>query len=229
MKTATITILTILTLLTCYAPAASAQLKDLDSAPVLVGEAGPRYRMHAYMGGQLMGIGAVAQSVNDPDKGYLSRFGGGIGLFGGVRISPNFSLESNWTFALHDEALTAGDGASGQFESIYIMTFSADLKAHLPTNSPMEPYLQVGGGLLMSGGIYLDDRVLDRPDSFAFGAVINAGCGLDLWVTRHISMGARVLYRGMALGEPVDSLKDEHTFRNFVHGISVDAFASIHF
>ena len=109
------------------------------------------------------------------------------------------------------------------------MTFSADLKAHLPTNSPMEPYLQVGGGLLMSGGIYLDDRVLDRPDSFAFGAVINAGCGLDLWVTRHISMGARVLYRGMALGEPVDSLKDEHTFRNFVHGISVDAFASIHF
>ena len=229
MKTAST--LTIMTLLTICSPAAAqtrTPAQNLGQAPVLFGDAGPRYRMHAYMGGQLMGIGAVSQSATN-DQGYLSRFGGGIGLFGGVRLNPHFSLEGNWTFALHDEALRGPGGADGQFESIYIMTFTADVKAHLPTNSPMEPYLQVGGGLLMSGGSYLNDRVAEQPDSFAWGATVNAGCGLDLWVTRHISMGARVLYRGMALGEPVDAMKAEQTFRNFVHGISVDAFASIHF
>ena len=223
MKTA---LITIVTLLTCSATA-QAQIKDLDQAPVLFGEAGPRYRMHAYMGGQLMGIGAVSQTA-DHSQGYLSRFGGGIGLFGGVRLSPNFSLEGNWSFALHDEANNGPYDGDGHFETLYIMTFTADVKAHLPTNSPMEPYLQAGGGLLMSGGIYLDDQTADRPNAFALGAVINAGVGLDLWVTRHISMGARVLYRGMALGRHADDENDD-TFRNYVHGISVDAFASIHF
>ena len=214
-------------LLTLSTPA-MAQLSKLGHAPVLFGDAGPRYRMHAYMGGQLMGIGAVDQTAGE-DQGYLSRFGGGIGLFGGVRLSPHWSLEGNWTFALHDEAIAGPNVGDGHFESIYLMSVTADVKVHLPTNSPMEPYLQVGGGLLMSGAIHLDDRVEQRPDSFGVGAMINAGVGLDLWVTRHISMGARVLYRGMAMGEAVDEVKDEQPIRNFVHGISVDAFAAIHF
>ena len=219
-----------LTLIAGAAPQeARAQIKQLGQAPVLLGQAGPRYRMHGYAGGQLMGIGAVAQQ-KDEQEAYLSRFGGGIGLFAGVRLSQYFSLEGNWTFALHEESIPdpAATGG-GQFESLYLMTFTADVKFHLPTNSPMEPYLQLGGGLLMSGGIYLDDRVAERPDSFAFGATYSAGCGLDIWVTRHISMGARVLYRGLALGQPVDEVRAEHPIRNLVHAISVDAFASIHF
>ncbi len=224
MKTTTITLVTLLTLST---PAA-AQLSTAGNAPVLFGDAGPRYRMHAYAGGQLMGIGALDQSAGD-DEAYLSRFGGGIGLFGGVRLSPHWSVEGNWTFALHDEALRGPQGGDGHFESIYLMTVTADVKVHLPTNSPMEPYLQAGGGLLMSGAIHLDTREQQRPDSFSMGAVVNAGVGLDLWVTRHISMGARVLYRGMALGQPEDGIEGRGPFRNFVHGISVDAFAAIHF
>ena len=216
-----------LTALTLLLTTNTAQAEINLQPPVLVGQGGPRYQTHAYMGGQLMGIAAVAQSASNTER-YLSRFGGGIGLFGGVRVSPYLSIEGNWTFALHDEAVEGRDEIDPMFESVYLMTFTADLKAHLPTNSLMEPYLQVGGGVLFSGGIYLDDREADRPDSFAVGATVNLGVGLDLWVTQHISMGARVLYRGLAVGEP-DSAQQEQTFRNYVHGISVDAFATIHF
>ena len=80
----------------------------------------------------------------------------------------------------------------------------------------------------MSGGIYLDDRETDLPASFSTGATVTAGAGLDVWVTRHLSMGARVLYRGLALGEPRD-YDHGRRFRNMVHAISVDASASIHF
>lgn len=194
--------------------------------PVLVGEPCDRHRTHAYVGGQLMGIGAVDQSALKTDR-YLSRFGGGIGLFAGLRLGPHLALEGNWTFALHDEALVDLQPVDNQ--SIYIMTVTADLKAYLPTDSPMEPYLQLGGGLLMSGSIQLDDRSTDLPHGFAAGATISAGGGLDVWVTRHLSMGARVLYRGFALGEPREELQSEHRFRNVIHGISVDAFATIHF
>jgi len=197
----------------------------VPDGPVLFGEPCDRYRTHVYIGGQLMGIGAVAQSALEEDR-YLSRFGGGIGLFGGLRLGPHVSLEGNWTFALHDEAL--GDLPQADSHSIYIMTVTADLKVHLPTDNPMEPYLQLGGGLLMSGGIYLDDRETDLPDSFSTGAIVNAGGGLDVWVTRHLSVGARVLYRGIALGEPRDYVQGQR-FRNVVHGISVDAYAELHF
>lgn len=226
-RTAPQTLIVIVTLATLIAGApsgASAQILDIGGTPVLYGQAGDRHRMHAYMGGQLMGIGALAQSAAD-DERYLSRFGGGIGLFGGVRLDPLFALEGNWTFALHDEV----GGQQQDLDSIYIMTVTADLKVHLPTAGPMEPYAQVGGGLLLSGGIYLDDRNIDLPDTiFSVGATFTAGVGLDIWVTRHICMGGRVLYRGLALGEQREERQDV-TIRNYIHGISVDAMASIHF
>jgi hypothetical protein len=208
------------------APAVThAQPVEIGESPVLFGVACDRHRTHGYMGGQLMGIGAVAQSALKEDR-YLSRFGGGIGLFGGVRLGPTVAIEGNWTFALHDEALGDIEGVDAQ--SLYIMTVTADLKLYLPTDNPLEPYLQLGGGLLMSGGIHLDDRQSGQPDSFATGATAEAGLGLDVWVTRHLAMGARVLYRALALGEP-EGYERGRRFRNVVHGISVDAFATIHF
>lgn len=215
-----------LILLLAVPAAAQAQVVDIGDPPVLFGEPCDRHRTHGYMGGQLMGIGALGQSALKTDR-YLSRFGGGLGLFAGVRLGPHLALEGNWTFALHDEALP--DLPQLDSHSIYIMTVTADLKAYLPTDSPMEPYLQVGGGLLMSGGVQLDERQGEQPDGFSTGATFSAGCGLDLWVTRHLAMGARVLYRGLALGENRDDRKDEQRFRNVIHGISVDAFATIHF
>lgn len=47
-------------------------------------------------------------------------------------------------------------------------------------------------------------------------------------VTRHLAFGARTLYRALALGEP-EGYERGRRFRNVVHGISVDAFATIHF
>jgi hypothetical protein len=190
--------------------------------PVFIGEPCDRYRTHGYVGGQLGGIAAVAQTAGEGER-YLSRFGGEIGLTGGLRVNPYLSLEGNWTFALHDEARRELD----RFQSIYITTFTADIKAHLPTDSPMEPYLQAGGGVVVSGGIALDNRQADSSDAVSVGATITAGCGLDVWVTRHIAMGARVLYRAMALGETDEAAG--RRFRNVVHGITVDALASIHF
>ena len=97
MRHATILVLTLSTNL------AQAQVVDIGG-PVLFGAPCDRHRMHAYIGGQLMGIGAVAQTALKEDR-YLSRFGGGIGLFGGLRLNRYVALEGNWTFALHDEAL----------------------------------------------------------------------------------------------------------------------------
>jgi hypothetical protein len=217
------------TVLICAAPLTAAaqiiEINDIDGitgTPVLHGPPADRESFHAYIGGQLMGIGALAQSAAG-DERYLSRFGGGIGLWAGLRLNPVVSLEGNWTFALHDEA-----GGDEKLDSIYIMTATADLKAHLPTASPLEPFAQVGGGLLVSGGIYLDERNPELPDTiFSVGAAFNAGVGLEIWVTRHITMGARVLYRCLALGEQREDRSER--FRNVIHGISVDAQASIHF
>jgi Outer membrane protein beta-barrel domain len=219
-------LITLLSALICAAPMTAVaqiiEINEITSSPVLHGPPADRESFHAYIGGQLMGIGALAQSAA-ADERYLSRFGGGIGLWAGLRLNPVVSLEGNWTFALHDEA-----GGEEKLDSIYIMTATADLKAHLPTASPLEPFAQVGGGLLVSGGIYLDERNPELPDTvFSLGAAFNAGVGLEIWVTRHITMGARVLYRCLALGEQREERSER--FRNVIHGISVDAQASIHF
>ena len=54
------------------------------------------------------------------------------------------------------------------------------------------------------------------------------GFGLDIWIAPYLSMGGRVVYRGMALGEPSFSIAGVKA-RTIVHGLSVDAGATIHF
>lgn len=200
----------------------------VQHTPVLHGDAGDRHHFHAYAGGHLMGLAAVTQSAESRPDRYLSRFGGGLGLFAGLRLNPYVSLEGNWTFGLHDEA-NAGEAPTGDLESIYLMTVTADIKVHLPTRSPMEPFLQAGGGMILSGAIELNDKEVPRHNKLSVGATYTLGAGLDVSVTRHISVGGRVLYRGMALGEPREDLRQERRFRNLVHCISVDASASLHF
>ncbi|MBW2735434.1 MAG: outer membrane beta-barrel protein [Deltaproteobacteria bacterium] len=217
-------ILSILMAATAAAQPAPEREPIVVELPTLQGQPCERHAPHIYIGGQLMGIGAVAQSAFEADR-YLGRFGGGIGLFAGSRLGPRVALEGNWTFALHDEALV--DMLPSENQSIYLMTVTADIKIYQPTSSPMEPYLQLGGGLLLSGSIALDDRDVNTPSGFSVGATFTLGGGLDIWVTKHLSFGGRVLYRGLALGEPRDD--QDQRFRNLVHGISVDAYASVHF
>jgi opacity protein-like surface antigen len=195
-------------------------------------EAQQRHEFHAYFGGELFGLGAVRQQAG-PTEGYLGRFGGGLGLYAGLRLNAFLSVEANWTFALHDENVDRDVALQidrDHSRSIYVMTVSANAKLHLPTEHMIEPYVQVGGGLLMSGGIKLDERVSgDRGLSTGF--IINAGVGADVWISRHLSVGARVLYRGMLLepGSKTASPSGGKLGANFVNGISVDAMATIHF
>lgn len=202
------------------------------AAPVL--EVDLRHRPHLFFGGQLMGIATAAQTT-EYETGYLGHFGGGIGLFAGYRLNPLISLEGNWTFSLHDEAWEEHHGAGVQMGSLYIMSFTVDAKLYLqssmrlPASSMVEPYLQAGGGYLVAGAIDLvDQQQHSRQSVFSSGGVFNLGGGLDIWITPHISLGGRCLYRGMVLGKPGFSQVVETGYRNFASSVSVEAFATIH-
>jgi hypothetical protein len=185
---------------------------------------------HGYIGGLVMGLVTVAQNT-DYQSGYLGRFGGGIGMFFGWRFGEMLALEANWTFRLHDEAWKAHHDADIELGSLYITTFTLDAKLHLPASlwGIMQPYVQAGAGLALAGAIQLDDRLgRSQGGLFAKGIAFNAGVGLDIWVSQHVSFGGRLLYRGVALGAPEISMQGISA-RNFASNVAVDAFAQIHF
>jgi hypothetical protein len=198
--------------------------------PVLVvptPPADPRHRVHGYLGGQFMGLVAASQATSY-EQGYLSHFGGGVGFFAGVRLSPYVSLEANWTTTLHDEAWGDRYAESVKLRFIYVMTGTVDVKLHLPGHAIAEPYFQLGAGVAVVGGSYPDDpRYQSLSSIFAKGAAVNAGAGLDLWVAPYLSLGGRVLYRGLYFGAP--SFMVGESYRNLVSGVSVDAMATLHF
>lgn len=176
-----------------------------------------KHRPHAYLGLQGMGL-FVLGHVTDLPEGYIDHGGGG-GVFAGVRLGRYISLEANWTITFHDDLFESAPGAIVVLDSLYVMTLTGDLKIHVPTYSALEPYFQVGIGAAWLG---------DTGDEgmFARGPAFNAGAGADLWLNPFVSIGGRVLYRGLAFGEADFTLPDNQ--RDFVNTLSVDANITFH-
>jgi hypothetical protein len=149
---------------------------------------GYRHRFHGYIGGQLMAMAVLNNSLEGKQTGWIGQ-GGGFGLFGGLRLGPFVGLELNWTFTAHDEAFE--DGYS--LDLIQIQTVTADFKLHIPTRGRVEPYIQAGAGFAFMGvtGDYVADYI------FASGPAFNVGGGLDFYLSPFFSIGGRLLYRGM--------------------------------
>ncbi len=181
-----------------------------------------RHRMHAYVGGQLGGF-FVAKQVTDYAEGYLSHGGGG-GLYGGFRLGPFLSLEANWNISFHDDAISA----QSPFESLYLMTLTADAKIHIPTYGPVEPFIQGGIGFAYLGAMY--EGTYDTYDqNLATGPAFRLGGGLDFWLGPFFSFGGRLLYQGLYFSEDSYGSKSNAAKSNFVNGVSLDATATFHF
>lgn len=174
----------------------------------------PWHRTHFYFGGQLMGLVVLQQQLKG--IGRLGH-GGGFGLYGGVRLGRFIALEANWTFTAHDEEWDQ--------ESLQIQTLTGDIKFHIPTWSRLEPYIQAGGGWAFFGVTGAFEG--GHPYLYASGPTYNLGGGVDYHIGRYLSVGGRLLYRGMYFGE--EQYGESWDNANFVHGVSIDFTASLHF
>lgn len=182
-----------------------------------------RHRVHGYVGGQLSAVAVLAQST-DYSEGYMGSGGGG-GLFGGVRLGPFLSVEGNWSVSYHDDRAIEGDTLFVALDALYMMNFSVDGKLHLPTYGPIEPYLQAGVGFAYLGATFASDY--DGDSVLASGPLFNLGVGLDGWISPWLTLGGRILYRGLAFGEVNSSGGAGHA--NYVSGLSFDVNMALHF
>jgi hypothetical protein len=185
---------------------------------------GFRHRLHGYIGGQVMGMGILHQQL---DNAGTVGPGGGVGLFGGVRLSPFVGLELNWTFTAHDEAWEAEPGVTVvDLDALQIQTLTGDFKLHIPTRGIVEPFFQAGIGFAFFGvtGDYGDASYI-----LSSGPAFNLGGGLDIWLGPWFTLGGRVLYRGMYFREPGEEWKSRGADENYVSGVSIDLCGTIHF
>lgn len=182
---------------------------------------GFRHRTHGYIGVQGMGMAIVGQATDYSQGGYIGQGGGG-GLFGGVRINPFLSIEGNWMITWHD---IAWDSGVVELDVLYLMSFTADAKIHLPTRSMIEPYFQAGLGFIFAGVSY-GANTPTGDAIFAKAPIFNLGGGVDIWLGPWLTVGGRLLYRGMYFSEPsAGSVR----YTNFVSALSFDINAQFHF
>lgn len=141
------------------------------------------------------GIGVNGTTVLDSDSTISSGLGNGAGfdLSFGWRLAPQFSLDFNWMMSFHD-AGTAGSGSEAA-----LTHFSIDGRFFLTDRSrQVQPYIQAGIGAYVLG------RDSWEYDTLS-GVGIQLGGGLDIYLSRHVSIGAKLLYRGAHLDNSEES------------------------
>lgn len=190
-----------------------------------------RHRLHGYVGGQLTGM-VVAKQVTDyaGGNGYLGHGGGG-GLFGGIRLSPFVSLELNWLITYHNQTFVYGNNYVSYLDALYMMSFTGDVKIHIPTYGPVEPFFQGGVGFAYLGPTWASGYVVDGG-IFSKGPTFDLGGGLDIWLNPWFSLGGRILYRGYFFTEPTYVVRGSSVptpQSNFVNAVGIDLFATFHF
>lgn len=147
--------------------------------------------------GWYVGGGLVATRVLHQQGGEdLVGDGAGVALYTGLRVHPMLALEAGWMGALHDPR----SDSFGEDDALILNAFTMDARIYMPPNDQarpsFEPYLQAGLGL------YLLDNTNFGEQSAGTG--FQLGGGIDGNLGPHFQLGARLLYRGMAMG-PVES------------------------
>ena len=184
---------------------------------------GYRHRLHGYVGGELLGMGIVRQRTEDVPIGRLGA-GGGVGLYGGIRLGPFVALEVNWTFTAHDESWNDQYGTVVAPDSLQLQTLTGDFKLHIPTRGIFEPYVQAGAGFAfmgIMGDAYQDGYI------FQSGGTWSLGGGGDFWFSPWFTLGGRLLYRGIYFSET--EYQEIDARQNTVHALSFEITAGIHF
>jgi len=137
------------------------------------------------------GLGINGNSVTGSDDSRITEgldSGAGFELGFGWRITDFVSLDFNWLMSFHD----AGTGTASGVEAA-LTSFGLDLRVFLTDRSRrVQPYIQAGVGAYILG-----------RDSFEFdtltGGGFQLGGGADFYLTRHVSIGGKLLYRGAYL------------------------------
>ena len=146
--------------------------------------------------------------------------GGGVGMTGGVRFDPLLSAELGWTGTWHGRGLNLGPGRPDLVDNSYLMLFTADLGLHIPTSSAIaDPFVQAGGGYALLGADYTAESGLS-DGIVTHGPTFDVGVGVDVWLDRHFSLGARVLYRGIYFRAPDVGLYS--ATGDYVSGVDLD-------
>lgn len=136
-----------------------------------------------------LGFSGFATAVLGQSGGpELIAAGGGASVFGGLRLGPRLGLELGWTGSFHNGSPVYEQ--SGYYIGTSYLALNGitmDALLHLPSRSRVDPFLQAGAGYWFLG----------REGSGAdwSGPGLDAGAGLDIWLSPFLTLGPRGLYR----------------------------------
>ncbi len=166
----------------------------------------PRYhrqRRFWRQGGVYTGAGFGAFGIIGAAGPYDNISAGGFAnVWVGLNFSRRFALELGIIGSFHSDQYSGYDDTYyGDYEDGGLMLWGVTLDAKLNMVNPgwhrrFVPYFQAGVGAygLVSDSYY-------GSQSLANGAGVQLGGGLDIYLTRWLVLGGRVLYRGIALGD----------------------------
>ncbi|MFO0748059.1 MAG: outer membrane beta-barrel protein [Myxococcota bacterium] len=132
--------------------------------------------------------GNSMMSANDSDITAGLGSGAGFDVGFGWRIADSVSLDFNWLMSFHDSGDSTATGSEAALTSLDL-----DLRFFLTDRTRrVQPYVQVGVGAYILG-----------RDSFEFdtltGGGFQLGGGADFYLTKYVSIGGKLLYRGAYL------------------------------
>ncbi len=155
-----------------------------------------RYRPYHKKGGPYVGMGTGYLGLIRPSGGfeqlqplvYLTPYLG-------YNFSPIFGLELGYNGTI----LKDRDGTLGNIQRPGLFNVTLDLKFRFiqPTQRRyVVPYLQAGLGLsFMQGTIRQSECDKRKTFNMAHGGTVSVGGGLDIYLTKWMTLGARALYR----------------------------------
>jgi hypothetical protein len=208
-------VLSVLTVATLAPAAAHADRYSYSGRPGYY-YAPPPPAVHVEPAWWYAGVGIVGTSILDQSGGPEAlRSGGGLTAWIGVNLSRAMSLELGWLGSFHNpEPFATDHGSDTSF--LVLEGLTADAKIHL-ARGPIDPYLQGGVGVY-----FLGDSAVGLADSVGPGYQL--GGGIDIWAGRHVSLGVRALYRGIAMGPRQGGPAD-----TFIHAATLEGSVAIHF
>jgi hypothetical protein len=168
---------------------------------------GPRYyrprrfwRLGIYLGAGAGGFGILGA------KGpYQHISAGGFGsAWIGLNFSRRFALELGFIGSVHNEQFSELDNSYWAENELLLWGVTLDAKFNMVRpgwRQRFVPYLQAGIGAYGLVGEYYDEFGYVGSRSLASGAGVQLGGGIDIYLARWLVLGARVLYRGIVLGE----------------------------
>ena len=168
-------------------------------------------RRGVYLGFAGMGNFVVNQS-SAPVNGFIAQGGGGA-VFFGVRLASVLALEAGYSLNVHNPVR---DYYGATTSALLLHSGTLDLKFIFPNHSSLRPFVE--GGL----GLY-ELAAFPNGTDFRNGLGFQLGGGLDIWLGRHLSLGARALYHGVSFTENIGNGKP------FLSTVSVEGNLQLHF